>query len=59
MKNFFFTRETLHGLLKIRNMISYKNTIFKKPIQQNHNHFKQHLHYFHDLINTKNGTKAL
>ena len=37
----------------IKNMINYKNTIYKKLIHQNDTHLKLHFHYLQDLLNTK------
>ena len=31
----------------IKNMINYKNAIYKKPIHHNDSHLKLHLRYFH------------
>ena len=37
----------------IKNMINYKNAIYKKLIHHNDSHLKLHLRYFQDLLHTK------
>ena len=37
----------------IKNIINYKNAIYKKLIHRNDSHLKLHLSYFEDLLHTK------
>ena len=49
-----FDERDLPSLNKnIKNIINYKNAIYKKLIHHNDSHLKLHLRYFQDLLHTK------